>query len=59
MIMKFQADITPVLFKKDTLELGTRKTQDAPYRWKNFYLLSEWEREHTKVCRSNCAMEDL
>ena len=57
-MMRCEADVTPVLFQKDTLGLGAWKTRDAPHRCKNFDLRSEWEREH-KVCRSNCEVGDF
>ncbi|KAI0151865.1 hypothetical protein GGR57DRAFT_513839 [Xylariaceae sp. FL1272] len=57
-MIKCQADVTPVLFRKDASDLGAWKTSDAPHRCKKFGGLVEWQREHS-ICKINCQPNDL
>ncbi|KAK4240937.1 hypothetical protein C8A03DRAFT_12743 [Achaetomium macrosporum] len=57
-MIRCQADVTPVLFRRDHTYMGAWKPRDAPHRCKKFDKLAEWERQH-RICRSNCQPDDL
>ncbi|GKZ81345.1 hypothetical protein AnigIFM56816_005860 [Aspergillus niger] len=63
-LIKCMADVTPVLFQKDTgnvisgTGLGAWKPRDAPRRCKRFDKIWDWERKNS-ICPMGCVPEDI
>ncbi|KAL7662220.1 hypothetical protein ACMYSQ_001569 [Aspergillus niger] len=63
-LIKCMADVTPVLFQKDTgnvisgTGLGAWKPRDAPRRCKRFDKIWDWERKNS-ICPMGCVREDI
>lgn len=57
-MIKCQADVTPVLFRKDHYEMGEWKPVNAPHRCKNYDKLLEWQADH-KICAIDCSIEEV
>ena len=57
-IIKCVADVTPVLFERDTSGLGAWKTRDAPHKCRRNDLLGQWIEEH-KVCGLKCTPQEI
>lgn len=57
-MVQCQADVTPVLFQRDTSGLGAWKTMDAPHRCKKYERMTEWQKEN-QICTLQCSEEDV
>ncbi|KAK8084278.1 hypothetical protein PG997_005549 [Apiospora hydei] len=57
-MVQCQADMTPVLFQRDSSGLGAWKTRDAPHRCKQYERMTEWQKKN-QICTLQCSEDDV